>query len=189
MRHRRNWWWIVRILAERVKTTKEGLQQHHSNTAGTVEAMETASKHFSEAEEITLCRAWVTISEDPVTSTNQTSTTFWDRIAMEFQEKSGTIRSAKSLQSKWGRISRETSKFNGAFSTVQSMNVSGTNAQDTVAKAHDVFKTSTQHAFAYLHCWQVLKTTPKFKALSEPSKRIRSEEAMDSDINSRPIGI
>ncbi|KAL4597578.1 hypothetical protein ACB092_11G000500 [Castanea dentata] len=69
--------------------------------------------NFSVDEDNLLVSAWLNTSVDAVQGTDQKADTFWEKVWQYFCENNtyGTTRSVSSVTSRWGTISRETSKF------------------------------------------------------------------------------
>ena len=69
------------------------------------------------------------------------------------------MRLARSLETKWGHIKHDVGKLCGAYKQVFDCRESGTSLDDVVEKTLQFYRDRhpKQQAFAYLHCWQVLK--------------------------------
>ncbi|KAL4596753.1 hypothetical protein ACB092_12G185200 [Castanea dentata] len=133
--------------------------------------------NFSVDEDFLLISAWLNISVDTMHGTHQRAEKFWEKIWQYFCENNtyGTTRSVSSLSSRWGNISRETSRFAGFMATVEARNQSGATGEDKLKDPKDLYKaTPTSNgkkiAFASEHCWVVLKNQPKWSVLKERSK-------------------
>ena len=90
--------------------------------------------NFSVDEDNLLVSEWLNTSVDAMLGTDQRVEKFWEKIWQYFCENNtyGTTRSASSLQSRWGNINRETSRFAGFMAKVEARDKSGTTNEDKV---------------------------------------------------------
>ena len=88
--------------------------------------------NFTIDEDIKLVSAWLNVSLDAVTSTNQKHTTFWERIWFTFHNDKKFNRTRDSLNSRWSTIQRETNKFCGCLAQIENRNESGKTEHDKV---------------------------------------------------------
>ena len=88
--------------------------------------------NFTIDEDINLVSAWLNVSLDAVTSTNQKHTTFWKRIWFTFHNDKKFNRTRDSLNSQWSTIQRETNKFCGCLAQIENRNESGKTEHENV---------------------------------------------------------
>nr|POE64311.1 glutathione s-transferase t3 [Quercus suber] len=90
--------------------------------------------NFSVDEDNILVSAWLNTSIDPVHGNELKHERFWAKIWQYFCQcsPSGSTRTAGSLQSRWGIINRETSRFCGFITALEATPHSGTTKQDKV---------------------------------------------------------
>ena len=90
--------------------------------------------NFSVDEDLLLISAWLNISMDAVHGTDQRVDKFWEKIWEFFCKNNtyGTTRTSTSLSSRWGNISRETSRFAGFMAKAEARNRSGAADKDKV---------------------------------------------------------
>jgi hypothetical protein len=124
-------------------------------------------RNFSAEEERSLCRSFLAVSQDPICGNGQRNSAFWDRITSHFNHnkpRTNPVRPSRSLETKWGHIKHDVAKFCGAYKQVFDCRESGTSLDDVVEKALQFYRDRhpKQQAFAYLHCWQVLKDVPRW---------------------------
>jgi hypothetical protein len=124
-------------------------------------------KNFSSDEERSLCRSFLAVSQDPICGNGQRNSAFWDRITAHFNQskpRSNPVRPSRSLETKWGHIKHDVGKFCGAYKQVFDCRESGTSLEDVVEKTLQFYQDRhpKQQAFAYLHCWHVLKDVPRW---------------------------
>ena len=77
-------------------------------------------RNFS-AEERSLCRSFLVVSQDPICGNGQRNFAFSDRITAHFNQSkpcSNHVRPARSLETKWGHIKHDVGKFCGAYKQV-----------------------------------------------------------------------
>ncbi|KAK4603034.1 hypothetical protein RGQ29_011855 [Quercus rubra] len=86
--------------------------------------------NFTINEDIKLVSAWLNVSLDAVTSTDQKHTTFWERIWSTFHNDKKFNRTKDSLNSRWSTIQRETNKFCGCLAQIENRNESGKTEHD-----------------------------------------------------------
>ena len=90
--------------------------------------------NFSVDEDLLLISAWLNISMDAVHGTDQKGERFWMKIWEYFcvNNTYGTRHSNTSLSSRWGNISRVTSRFAGFMAKIEIKNRSGATDEDKV---------------------------------------------------------
>jgi hypothetical protein len=95
------------------------------------------------------------------------------------------------LETKWGIIKHDVSKFIGVYSQVMRLNRSGTSASDTLKRAHELYKQKNEKGsdFSFEHCWVLLRDHPKWsegwtqvKIVTPKRKAPCASEEEDSDI-------
>jgi hypothetical protein len=106
-------------------------------------------RNYLNAEDETLCSAYLNVSKDPIVGASQQGKAYWTRITIYFNEmrKTPIQRSLSSLQHRWGDIQKDTSRFCGAFSEIMRRNESGKNEDDKVT--HLIIPSCT-HSLLYL---------------------------------------
>ena len=90
--------------------------------------------NFSVDEDNILVSGWLNTSIDAVHGNELKQERFWAKIWQYFCQcsPSGSTRTAGSLQSQWGMINRETSKFYGFIAALKATPHSGTTKQNKV---------------------------------------------------------
>ena len=124
-------------------------------------------KNFSAEEERLLCCSFLHVSQDPIAGNGQRSTAFWKRITKHFNQVKpcgSPLRPARSLETKWGHIKHDVDKFCSAYKQVYDCKESGTSLDDVLERALEYYKDRhpKQAAFAYLHCWGLLKEVTRW---------------------------
>ncbi|CAN6363393.1 unnamed protein product [Urochloa humidicola] len=126
------------------------------------------SKNFSVHEDEVLVSGWLNISLDPVIGKDQKGGRYWSRICEYFHEHKtcSSKRTINSLMHRWETIQKCVNKFCGCLTRIELRRQSGTTATDKVAEACALYKSEDEHdkAFQFMHCWNKLRTQPKWLA-------------------------
>jgi hypothetical protein len=85
-------------------------------------------------EDLTLCDAYLEITQDPIIGTEQRGSSYWKRIYDYFLAHIGeeSDRNQNSIQHRWAHINEHVSKFCGALAQIEKRNKSGTTQVDKV---------------------------------------------------------
>jgi hypothetical protein len=99
------------------------------------------SANYTIAEDMLLCKAWLTIGMDPTTGTDQKGETYWMRMKEYFDANntSGSERTMRSLRSRWSNINTDCQKWADVLAQVDVITPSGTNEMDMVSNSTDLF--------------------------------------------------
>jgi hypothetical protein len=124
-------------------------------------------KNFTAEEETCLCRSFLAVSQDPVCGNGQRNTAFWERITAHFNRvkaRGSPLRPSRSLETKWGSIKHNVSKFCGAYKQVLDCRESGTSMDDVLYRALEYYRDRhpKQQGFTFLHCWTLLREVPRW---------------------------
>jgi hypothetical protein len=150
--------------------------------------MKTKGKNFSSEEALQLCRSYLSISKDSTKGTNQKASTFYERITDHFNANKpaeSELRKIRSVETKWLSISKACGKFSDARAAVKDLRRSGASVEDELDDALRVYQVTNGEEFKFLHCWQLLKTEPKWRDLRTPkTPSIRASDVPDPNGNS-----
>ena len=105
------------------------------------------------------------VSQDSCIGNGQKNETFWERIASHFNNHSSSVyRLSRSLESKWGLVKHDVSKFCGIYAQVENQRRSGTSDVNILEDSLELYKLKHPKgsSFAFLHCWQLVKNVPKW---------------------------
>jgi len=106
---------------------------------------------YKPTEDVALCSAWVTVSNDPIIGVYQDGETFYAKIKAEFDStlrRDGTwVCERPALQARFGKISLEVSKYVGHRATVERLNRSGTTDHDRQVEALGLYLSTEGKAF------------------------------------------
>jgi hypothetical protein len=83
---------------------------------------------WKEEEQLALCKAWVSVSENPLVGTEMKADTFWAKI----KEQLKSARTTEACRGQWSDIQWSVQKFVGCFAKIESMNPSGTTFEQRV---------------------------------------------------------
>ena len=90
---------------------------------------------------------------------------FWERITEHYNEnRPDGVRPLRSLETKWGLIKHNVSKFCGIYSQIQRLHKSGSSDADTLRDAKELYrqKNRKNSDFLFEHCWLLLKDCPRW---------------------------
>ncbi|XP_051142382.1 uncharacterized protein LOC127259238 [Andrographis paniculata] len=153
------------------------------------------STGFINAEDQLLVEKFLEISQDPITSTSQTSVVFWKRVAEAYnvQKKEEWVpRSFRSIQTRMGKLQKEVGQFLVFEKEVENLHRNGVSESDILRDARRVFAEKNNKSFRFDHVYDQLKDFGKFKDHNEcvpPRKIPRKHNAIlvsSSSENSTP---
>ena len=154
-------------------------------------------RNFSSEEERQLCRSFLHVSQDPIAGNGQRAGAFWDRIARHYQDhkpQGREDRPARSLETKWGVIKHDVSKFVAVHSQVLNLKESGTSLEDVLQRALELYRVKhpKQQGFLYIHCWTILKDIPRWfesvvevrtrQAIKTPPPQLMKRRRLSSEL-------
>ncbi|XP_004301066.1 PREDICTED: glutathione S-transferase T3-like [Fragaria vesca subsp. vesca] len=116
-------------------------------------------------EKAILCQAWITITTDSATGTNQSADTMWERISAEYNaQKPATCveKSSDSCKARWNVFSPLCTKWRESLTQAEVDHRSGKNKEDDLMRARSIYYDKVGTDFVYDHCWRYLKNTIKF---------------------------
>ena len=190
-----------------VKKNKGGRPKGSGNKNATKAATAkttTQKSRFTAVEDLLLCRAYLSVSEDATKGANMRSETFWDAVLEKFRFLCQQAKlenwdrwRRKSVETRWRtHIIRDMNKFNAYYRSVKSEKKSGWNDDDYLKKAIENFE-AVEGKFRFQHCLDTLWKSPKFDPMIQPID-VDEEEggaghneisgAMGSKL-SRPVGV
>lgn len=155
------------------------------------------NKWTSDEDEL-LCRAWIAVSEDPLSGTGQKAGKFWRRIHDFYISEvadGDNERNEAALTSRWNSIRASVSKFCGYFDKVKTTEHSGWSPEMYVDEARRLWKLQSVKGseFGFQTCWEYLKTQRKWmvdigavSAAQEVSVEVESKSTVETP--TRPIG-
>ena len=142
--------------------------------------------NFKTDEDVILAAAYVHISTNAATGTDQDAATFWEKIRVEFVRRGGVnTRSGASLQNRFNKVLQaDVNKFVGYFQASLREHHSGWSMADYVADASKRFLLKSGKTFKHSLVYDILKRLPKFEVdLSSIDSRVRKAFTMCDDDN------
>jgi hypothetical protein len=109
-------------------------------------------RNFTTEEEIQLCRSQLCISQDPIVGNGQRREAFWERVSMHFNRhwpRGLGARTARSIETKFGVIKHDVSKFCGAYGFCFNNKESGQSLDNILQAALGLYK--VQHVKKSMH--------------------------------------
>jgi len=122
------------------------------------------AKKWSVEEDKRLIHAWINIGIDAVVGSDQKKSSFWKRVASNFNEhrpRGMLIRSWKTLNGRWSRCSPLVSKREGILLELEHSNQSGWNDNMIIEYAQKLFTERIRKRFDLDHWYDMLKDQPK----------------------------
>jgi hypothetical protein len=114
-------------------------------------------RNFSNEEEMQVCRSQLCISQDPIVGNGQRKEAFWDRVSTHYNRhwpRGLGESSARSIETKWGVIKHDVSKFCAVYGHCYDNRESGRSLDDILQAALELYKVqqARNQPFVYLHC-------------------------------------
>lgn len=161
-------------------------------------------KNFSKAEDLTLCDAYLEITQDPIIGVDQSRDCYWKRINDYFHanKTEDSDRTQGSLQHRWAVIQEQVNKFCACYAQVLNRNQSGmtrdnkvtpmlcmvcvmficvrTNAYVPLQLSNALVKYANDDkgnkSFGLMHCFNKLEDTEKWKSRPKLKKQKTSSQ-------------
>lgn len=156
----------VKARSKKAKSSKE--------SASTSNAIK-RQKNFSKAEDLTLCDAYLAITQDPIIGVDQSRDCYWKRIHAYFHanKTEDSDRTQGSLQHRWDFIKEHVSKFCACYAQVIARNQSGMTRDNKLAQALVKYANDDKahKSFGLMHCFTKLEDTEKWKCRTQLKKQ------------------
>jgi hypothetical protein len=122
------------------------------------------SGNYITEEDVQVCLSWLETTEDPLNSTNQSGTTFWDRVHGHYMEQVPQYpRSADSVKYRFGSIQRVTTKFHGCVKQIILANQSGKTITDRIPAALKLYAALNKGKdYTHMQCYHILSNAQKW---------------------------
>ncbi|KAL6841686.1 hypothetical protein ACP4OV_028515 [Aristida adscensionis] len=153
------------------------------------------TKNFRDEEDRLLVSAWLNVSMDPILGTEQSQTSYWARIYDYFHANKSfeSDRSQNFLMNRWSAIQHDVNIFCGCVTRIQDRNQSGASITDKIANGCTLFKGEDKknRKFAFMHCWKILKDSPKWMERPAPGLSTGAaggDDGVAQDASKRPDG-
>lgn len=147
-------------------------------------SLKTRGANYKTHEDVVLCKAWLSVSYDPIVGIYQTGDDFYRKVKAEFddelarQSNAVAERSSASLQSRFQTISHAVSKFVGCHEKVSAAITSGRSPVDIEHDAIRLYEASPKNGtFKFTQCWYVLRDSPKWGAWRSSNAKRKTPKA------------
>jgi hypothetical protein len=146
-------------------------------TAATDTSRSRKGRNFSNEEEMQVCRSQLCILQDPIVGNGQRKEAFWDRVSTHYNRhwpRGLGESSARSIETKWGVIKHDVSKFCAVYGHCYDNRESGQSLDDILQAALELYKVqqARNQPIVYFHCWYLLKDHPRWMEMpGERSQR------------------
>lgn len=94
------------------------------------------NRNWTAIEDVALCQAYLSVSEDPIVGTDQSAEQLWTQIhaawAALLSNPALADRLPAALTTRMARINRDTSKFIAIYKNVLAQNASGRTPEDLI---------------------------------------------------------
>ncbi|EHS64019.1 uncharacterized protein PGTG_22017 [Puccinia graminis f. sp. tritici CRL 75-36-700-3] len=144
--------------------------------------------NFSPEEDEQLAKSWTVISEDAITSNNQSKDVFWERVVEDFNmSTSGPRRDDSGLSTRWKALQKSVLKFGAIYDRLKNNPASGSTPEDWLINARQLYYEQVGKQFMSERSWNLLKHVPKFQNLAGRAKPGTSSQiASESQFLSQP---
>ena len=150
---------------------------------------------FTEDEDACICKAWVNISEDPVTGAGQKKDNFWARvhqkyvtIAEEEMEVQATDHwSIRSVQDRFTKLEKDVRRFNVYYAQIaREKDKSGWTPEMIITAAKTLYESQEGRPFRNALVARILHKSPKYAPLNQDQNNgVAVAQGRELD---RPIG-
>jgi len=123
-------------IANNIVPHPTGQRPRRRGIEATAEVQQVAhrSENYSKAEDLLLISAFLNVTNDAATGTNQSAEVYWQRILSYYNanNRSNNIRGMASLKGRWKQIAKDTNRFCGIKAEQDRLNQSGKTEDDRV---------------------------------------------------------
>jgi hypothetical protein len=149
--------------------------------------------NFAPDESALLASCWVSVSTDPISGNDQQSSTFWNRITVEYNSRKtagSSERTLPALQCHWTSLSRAVSAMSGILNKLLRGLPSGWNDAMAMDESLKRFQEQTRKPFKFLQAFKILQEVPKFKLIGAhvPTENTNPSVGLDGEESERPVG-
>lgn len=134
--------------------------------------------NYTVDEDLAVTRAYMNITMDPITGSDQKECTYYTRIWEVYKQKKPedcVIRPMTSVQTRVKKILKETVRFAACHNSVVALRKSGHSDGDIIRLSTGMFnKMKVSHPredvgkpFQFEKCWEILRDMPKFTAAGQ----------------------
>ncbi|KAG7402331.1 hypothetical protein PHYBOEH_000039 [Phytophthora boehmeriae] len=143
---------------------------------------------WTEEEDHTLLRVYTTVADE--LNGDEKHPSFWTEVHVAlYSDYLQEPRKIGALQARWQLISKHVAYFAeciGHLAACEDAEEDDEN-EELISDALTLFNKTSGHRFRFLHCWEYLKTWPKFKLLRVISKRVRRGNAAVAVLETKAV--
>ncbi|XP_010424278.1 PREDICTED: glutathione S-transferase T3-like [Camelina sativa] len=143
---------------------------------------------WSTQDDLVLISGWLNTSKDAIVGNRQKTGSFWIRIGDCYETSShvrggAEPRSPDHCRQRWQKISKEVSRFCGAFAEAKGEKASGMNDLDILQNAHQIYTKLYKKKFGLEYAWSVLRYEQKWANLEamNPTPKTTSSNKRKAD--------
>ncbi|MGL5935466.1 MAG: hypothetical protein ACRCZI_07560, partial [Cetobacterium sp.] len=146
------------------------------------------ASHFSPYEDVLLCKAFISTSEDPIVGTDQTKEALYDRVHLKYNEllvaenADPKYRRDRKPVSCYNRLKRkilpDITLFNPIYRKVIEKNESGKTMEDKMNDALDNYHQEFGSCFKYHHCLEIIWQIPLYDPMADESGSESEDEGV-----------
>lgn len=151
--------------------------------------------NYTPAEDTAITRAYIHISTDPITGSDQKEGTYYTRIWESYKTKKPTdtvTRPMTSVQTRVKTILKDRVRFAACYKSIKNLHRSGHSEEDEVRLATALFnnvkvthpREDIGRSFRFLPCWELLRDLPKFTAMAQGNASSIETKTSEQDANS-----
>nr|XP_043609828.1 uncharacterized protein LOC122581647 [Erigeron canadensis] len=189
---------VVREMQEHGGDNGDGSSQQkkkrvHRKKGADEPRLKTKPIAWTNDEQMSLAKAWLEVTEDPMCSNYQRERTYWRKIVSVFLSlvaKPAGYRDLDGVSSKWRKMRKSIQAFNNIFTRISAnQHPNGASDETIQQRALQEYQAMKKPSFHYLAEWEYLRHSLKFAQVvdfdpestrAEPSaKRLRTTSSAD----------
>lgn len=121
--------------------------------------------YYTKEEDIRLVSAWLRNSVNPIDGNAKKGEYYWKEVADTFNSttESDRKRDVKHLKNHWYKTTKKVTSFNSCYNQMRDTYASGRCDQQLMQQALDLYHSRNGHQFTYVHWWEAVKDSQKWK--------------------------
>ena len=146
---------------------------------------------FTEEEDACLCKAWVNVSEDPVTGAGQKKDNFWSRVHQKYllvcsedmEVQPSDPWSIRSVQDRFTTLEKDVRRFNVYYAQIaREKDKSGWTPEMIIAAGKTLYKEQEGRPFKFALVDRILHQSPKCSPLNQdPENPVATAQGRDME--------
>ncbi|CAI9281296.1 unnamed protein product [Lactuca saligna] len=120
-----------------------------------------------------LAKAWLQISEDSITGSQQRDKEFWRRIIAYYEKSnmSNVARTQANLKTHWHYMNPFAVTFNQMYIVLKSQHLSGWSEDDLKRATFEHYHARYGADFRHEHIWNIVKNEQKWKGMQQKKQQ------------------